>query len=340
MFRLSKGFGHAALKASVRRNAVCCFVTANRLQQACAVVSYGRGRGLKTVQSIQQESIRKPSETSGEIPYSSVEKDQQNRKRIKKIIQKRNYGEIINAMHEARAHNTDLDMVDYVAGIDACVLRASFTGSEIAFWIYQKLKAESVIPAEVYIKLLCLCRQLEDVDKAVEIAEEFTSSGYTMSNSFLTELILNLCYVDSNNRHGIQALTYYYEESKRLKAEFGFHTSADVYMKVATAFCRVVESQKSLQVLRDMTEANHEPTAALCQDLLEMSLFTMDEVLLRVLASWYKNNFTDAKLEYGVLNRMIQVAASKGDGQLAQVTFQVLPPLIPIVKILIGYYII
>jgi len=81
-------------------------------------------------------------------------------------------------------------------------------------------------------------------------------------------------------------------------------------------------SEGALAVLRDLTDINHEPSATLCEGLLDCALSTGDTAVLRVLLSWYKTNFQVALIN-GQSRRILQIAAGEGDGQLALMAFQV-----------------
>lgn len=93
-------------------------------------------------------------------------------------------------------------------------------------------------------------------------------------------------------------------------------------MAVAECHCKMRNSEGALTVLRDLTEINHEPSAALCEGLLDCALATSDTAVLRVLLSWYKTNFNVALIN-GQSRRILQISAEEGDGQLALMGFQV-----------------
>lgn len=82
-------------------------------------------------------------------------------------------------------------------------------------------------------------------------------------------------------------------------------------------------AEQALTVLNDLTEVNHEPSAALCEPLLNAALSSSDTAVLRVLLTWYKTNFNMGLLN-GQSNRILHIAAAAGDGHLAVMAFQVL----------------
>lgn len=81
-------------------------------------------------------------------------------------------------------------------------------------------------------------------------------------------------------------------------------------------------SDEALLVLSDLTEVNHEPSAALCDPLLNAALAVSDTAVLRVLLTWYKTNF-NMSLGHGQSTRILNISAAVGDGQLALMAFQV-----------------
>ena len=98
--------------------------------------------------------------------------------------------------------------------------------------------------------------------------------------------------------------------------------SSRVFMAVAECFCRLGNGEGSLTVLRDLTDIEQQPSASLCEGLLDAALSVGNTTVLRVLLSWYKVNFNVALMS-GQSQRVLHIAASQGDGQLALMGFQV-----------------
>lgn len=98
--------------------------------------------------------------------------------------------------------------------------------------------------------------------------------------------------------------------------------SSRVFMSVAECYCRMGNGEGSLTVLRDLTDIEQQPSANLCEGLLEAALSVGNTTVLRVLLSWYKVNFNVALL-HGQSQQVLHIAAGQGDGQLALMGFQV-----------------
>jgi hypothetical protein len=115
-------------------------------------------------------------------------------------------------------------------------------------------------------------------------------------------------------------LKVYYGKYRNFK-ELTF--PAQFYISYAMALCHR-RDPSALEVLKDMTVgANHEPSPSLCLPLLNSALFYKDYGLLRVIGSWYSKNFIGEKLEFGQINRMLQIASAANDTQLSLLAFQV-----------------
>lgn len=97
---------------------------------------------------------------------------------------------------------------------------------------------------------------------------------------------------------------------------------ARVFMTMAERLCRLGLSEQVLSVLKDLTDSNHEPSPALCSALLNTALTVGDTAVLRVLLSWYKQNFNVGLLD-GQANHVLSIAANAGDAHLGLAAFQV-----------------
>jgi hypothetical protein len=233
----------------------------------------------------------------------------------------------LSVLEMAWVTNADLRLAEYLAGINACVnLRVS--DYRIPCWVFDKLKVRKetqqfAIPLAAYDLLLKYFWLLRLPEQGIEVVEYCRSTGVPLTEAMLSNIMVLLTTTPTNSET-IPRLESLYNEyrARKVAKEITWKFSAQLYMKIAMAFCKGGLGQLSLEVLRDMTDSNHSPTPQLCDDLLITALFAADTKVLRVLASWYSNDF-HARMEYGVVNRMLQIAASTGDGQLALVTFQV-----------------
>lgn len=228
----------------------------------------------------------------------------------------RNREQVLECLRIAKKQHVELDWKEYYVGLTVCSEMNRV--DEIAYWLFDALQAEGAVTISGYVKMLRVCSLGKDCYKALEVADIYKVSNFAPAQSFLSELLLVLAG-NARSVEVFQRLDETYQEFRRL----GFKdTRAQLYIDVACSYTRFKVPEQALAVLRDMTEANHVPSPMLCRELLSNALFHADAALLRVLAGWYINNF-NTPLEVGVLNRMLAVAAMRGDGRLAQLAFHV-----------------
>jgi pentatricopeptide repeat protein len=98
---------------------------------------------------------------------------------------------------------------------------------------------------------------------------------------------------------------------------------ANLHMDIACSYVKSGSSDRALDVLKAMVDADLAPSEAACRVIFRQALFSRDATVLRVLISWFKEKFC-TRLELGELTRALNVAASQGDGQLASVAFEML----------------
>jgi hypothetical protein len=228
---------------------------------------------------------------------------------------------VLDLLSTALNSEVELSVTDYINGIYAATEVKGFH-CDIAFRLYDLYKEKSTVPVECYIKLFRVCLNRDNAERAKKIFADYGRCGYPTTESILSCLILVLTKT-VNDDHS-NDLHMYFMQLKDLLAEQRQNSlvKSNLYIQVATYYCRLHKSDLALSALEDMTEADREPTSVLCAPLLDSALFVSDPGVLRVLASWYVNNFSE-RLEKGVINRMLQVAAIAGDDQLAQLSFQV-----------------
>ena len=83
-------------------------------------------------------------------------------------------------------------------------------------------------------------------------------------------------------------------------------------MHVLIVYSHTKRGDAVLNVLRDMTESFYEPSVVFCNALLDGALFIGDTKVLRVLSTWYLNNFPH-RLDHGIITRMLHVASAAGN---------------------------
>jgi hypothetical protein len=227
----------------------------------------------------------------------------------------------LKALHEAYANNIALSPRECAQGLHACS-ESKTCDKKLPFWLFNQLKTEKVVPSEIFENILRFCFQRRMIHEGIEIIELFQTIPYgTAISESLWTTIISILVKGPSNKNNVKLLQNFYEDFRQNKT-LGWRLNVSLYFDIAVAFCKNKQGALSLNVLDDLTKAHHDPSAQLCEELLRAALFHKEAKVLRVLASWYANSF-HTRLEYGILNRMLQVAACEGDGQLAVVAFQV-----------------
>lgn len=205
-----------------------------------------------------------------------------------------------------------------------------FPDTSLALWAFQSLKAgqiAGIVPIEAYTEVLKVFSKANDYGsfpKAKAVVQSFEESGY----KYHPDLLLPLLTFYGNRAlydEAVHELIRVYSRGiSDLRAQNQRLPDITLYLHVAWALVRLKRSDKAVAVLRDMIDDRYEPTAALCLPLLHQCLFMRNVRVLGILASWFSERFQH-RLEYGQITRMLQIAASHDDGQLALVAFQVRP---------------
>jgi len=189
-----------------------------------------------------------------------------------------------------------------------------------AYWIYRLLKKNNKVPILVFDKVMQVCAMRSDGEFAMEVKEDFIKLGYEQTEAFACNFLSALAR-DSKSLSWEVDKQYRFFRSQ--VSEKGWKGTAALYADLVKIYSKMRRGDDVLEVLRHMTEDNYEPTINLCNALLETSLFSGDSKILRVLSSWYKNNF-NVRLDYGVICRMMHAAAADADAQLAQTGIQLM----------------
>lgn len=167
-----------------------------------------------------------------------------------------------------------------------------------------------------------VCWATKERDKALNYLAKFNERNYQMTEPLLRHLILTLADdpVDSTFADDMEA---YYKTYKTLKKDNNWTAESDVYEAVALSFAEFGEADNALNVLRDLVEAGMHPSEKLCSKMLTKSLLVGNLEIVRVVGNWYLSNF-DVRLEYGILCKMLEMAASTGDHQIGSIAFQMM----------------
>lgn len=143
--------------------------------------------------------------------------------------------------------------------------------------------------------------------------ETFNYTNETVPESVLIPLIIAF----SQNKFHFRKLDHYYKEVfLKHKVARGWQGTKRMYLKVCEAYSRNSSPTDAIDVLRALTSSGYEPTMYDCYPLFEVALNHGNVKLLRVLSSWFLNNF-DEYLELGGVTRVLHIAASIGDSELA-----------------------
>ena len=103
--------------------------------------------------------------------------------------------------------------------------------------------------------------------------------------------------------------------------EKGIPGSAAMYWKLARSFCTMAKKSTSLDALRHMTQiAKIVPTTPEAHKLLRIAASKGDVKVLKTVLHWYVHNWEGARVEYGLLKRILHVAGSMGNSGIAFAT--------------------
>jgi hypothetical protein len=194
------------------------------------------------------------------------------------------------------------------------------------YWIYDHVRATQVVPIEMFDRMLSICAKKGFGDLALTIINDYITLGYPHKNTALCNVLLSIVKNRKNDRDlQVQKdnAKKFYDLYKQHQKDNNEKVDERVYVETAKLYSSFSMSQEVLQVLKDMTADNYEPSIWLCSGLLENALVKEDVVLVAVLANWYLTHF-DANIEYGVLTRILQFASSHGHSNLARVGISIL----------------
>ena len=264
-------------------------------------------------------------------------------KRVKRLMKeqfsRQHYENVIRKLEDVRkaGQGDQLDTQDIGMGLASCAATADKppysydkTKLVIAFWLFTRIENtaatsstghSSPIPSFFFEDIMKVCWATKERDKALNYLAKFNERNYQMTEPLLRHLILTLADdpVDSTFADDMEA---YYKTYKTLKKDNNWTAESDVYEAVALSFAEFGEADNALNVLRDLVEAGMHPSEKLCSKMLTKSLLVGNLEIVRVVGNWYLSNF-DVRLEYGILCKMLEMAASTGDHQIGSIAFQV-----------------
>ena len=233
---------------------------------------------------------------------------------------------ILIAASDAYRRSISLDNKEYLSILWACEqLTGDDDRGELSYWVYSQIKNRGGdIPAEVYSRVAAVCAKRGDTKMALDVLRDIEDKKLVITEKLMSSTVYA---VASDTKAPVEVLDAIYKKYIMLSRNGVNHWvgPSAMYTQVAAAYGRYEQPNRVLAVLKQMTEADHEPSINLCTHLLEICLRNggTHTELLRVLSKWYLQNFK-ARLDRGVLNRMLQIALVECDDVLAQTSIQLL----------------
>ena len=178
----------------------------------------------------------------------------------------------------------------------------------------------------MFDRILNICSKKGFGDLAVNVTNDYLSLGYPHKDRMLCNIVLAIVKNRKNDRDiniQIENTKKYYDIYRKHQIDNNGRVDERVYVETAKLYSSLNMSTELLNVLKDMTADNYEPTLWLCSGLFENALISENEVLLTVLANWYLTNF-NACIEYGALIRLLQFASTHGHSNLARVGINII----------------
>jgi len=271
--------------------------------------------------------VRAPLERKGfRVPegVSSISNEDELRRELKEKIWKaqinKNPTKLLQCVAMARHNRMELDVKEYNAALWACSQITDDRNVE-AYWIYALLKKHTPVPMSVFHNVMKVCLLQDDSAMALKVIKDYEILGYEMSEPLMCDLLRCLSWGKGSENSA--ELLHYYGMFRKLSREKGWQGVSIMYLDVLQSHMRLGDTHHVLEVLRDMTDNNFEPSLELCYNLLNVAMFHADAKILLVLSSWFSETFNVA-LEYGTLCRMLQIAAATGEPKLGQLIIQLM----------------
>ena len=177
--------------------------------------------------------------------------------------------------------------------------------------------ADSKIPIHIFEHYMRICTKANNVTEAASVARDLHTIHPTYdkspSQNFMLDYIIILATQKNVDEEKLDSLWAKFQVLRVSKRWAGI---ALLYAELAKCYSRLGRSADVLVVLKNMTD-NYEPTPQLSGELLQLALVNSDANVLYTLAGWYLSQFTYVRLDYGVLTKMLQVAAAAGHQKLA-----------------------
>ncbi len=227
----------------------------------------------------------------------------------------------------AKDNQIALEMKDYITVLWACTMMKESDRADEAFRIYDLLKNSNSLPIIVFERIATVCYYRKHYDKLLDIIEDYKKLGYEFNETLMITIIKVLTTAKPRQlRSNYESIMKYYKIFRGLSKELKWEskTTSVIYFDVAVA-CSKVDVDGAcndvIMVLHDMIEAGVEPQVQMCKLLLDSSSLYMELDVIKIISSWYLNNFNDT-LEEGIMARFSHIAAGSGDPELAHAVIQ------------------
>lgn len=218
----------------------------------------------------------------------------------------------IPLLEEAKSTGRQLTSAEYTLGLRESVYGVMIR-RDLALWAYEQLAVDGVVSTEVYSHIIFLHARQGDVERMMTEVHKFEASGYAFTETIMTELLLCL---SRHPKQYVDTMIHYYQQYLAMQPKSLWILPGRVYVAVAAVMVKFNRPEEAIAVLKNMTDVNIDPREGLCAPLLTQCLFSCDNKVLTVLASWYQHHFQQS-MEYGQISRLLSIAAVKGDEQLA-----------------------
>lgn len=206
--------------------------------------------------------------------------------------------------------------------MSACLKLPFDSRSDVSMEIFEKLKLENKLSLSTFMKLSKIHAQRGHYVFVQRILQQYLE--FSKSEEPPYELLVPMVIACARGNPANEELmrTYYtkllsgVEENKCTVDPYVFWTVAYGYMKADN-------DRDCIEILRTMIDVGITPTPSDARSLFESSLFVGSNRVLRVLANWYLNNFSES-LDRGVITQILHVASARGDTELANMSMQLL----------------
>jgi hypothetical protein len=194
--------------------------------------------------------------------------------------------------------------------------------SDVSMEIFEKLKLANQLSLSTFLKLSKIHAQRGHYVFVQRILRQYLE--FSKSEELPYELYGSMIIACARGNPVNDALmqTYYTKLLSGIKEN---KCAADPYVfwTVAYGYLKADNDRDCIEILRTMIDVGITPTPSDARSLFESSLFLGSNRVLRVLANWYLNNFSES-IDRGVIMQMLHVASARGDTELATMSMQLL----------------